>query len=100
MQKKDLKHRDVETCGTTVFVLRDSGKEIVNMDNLPSNIQDGCYFYWTWTLEDIAVYVQMLFPNEQLVIYVWEETGLSGWIFKYVSSRDYWVEHGSTKGFA
>ena len=98
MKKEELNQRDVETCGTTVFVLREDGKEIINMDNLESQITDGCYIYWT--LEDISNYVLAMFPNERIVIYVWEETGLSGLIFQYGKDGDFWVKHGSTKGFA
>ncbi len=97
MKKDELKHLEVEPCGTTIFVTRDSGKEMVNMDNCESRIQDGYFF---WTLEDIAGYIHALFPNERVVITVWEESGLTGRIFRYGNSADYWELHGTTRGFA
>lgn len=68
------------------------------MDDLETRNNGSCYFYWT--LEDIAGYIHALFPNERLVITMWEESGLSGRIFRYGNSSDYWELHSTTRGFA
>lgn len=51
-------------------------------------------------LKDISERITNRYGDE-LVIYVWEELGLSGRIYKYVAydSND-WQLHGKTNGFA
>ncbi|PLS19290.1 hypothetical protein CVD28_02435 [Bacillus sp. M6-12] len=69
---------------------------LIPCEELELKVHEGMSYL---TLQDISEQIQKKFGKE-VIIDVWEETGLNGYIYRYGGYGDYWVKHGTTRGFA
>ncbi|OAH53109.1 hypothetical protein AWH48_12190 [Domibacillus aminovorans] len=79
----------VETAEDTILVPLEKF-EMKSQGNIP------CL---TLTLKDIAGQCIGLY-GKSILIDVWYELGLNGYIYRYGNYAPEWVEHGKTRGFA
>ncbi|WP_121616874.1 hypothetical protein [Virgibacillus halodenitrificans] len=97
---ENLNDKFIEMINTKIIVevLNENVKTLlISCDELDLKLQDGIMPYLT--LGDIAEQLEKRFM-EPIIIYVWVELGLNGYIYRYGGPDRYWMEHGKTKGFA
>ncbi|MFO6498582.1 MULTISPECIES: hypothetical protein [Bacillus] len=79
-----------------VIIVRVNRNEMINLDNFEVKEHEGMPYL---TLRDIAEQVTKMY-GETIVIDVWIELGLNGYIYRYVGPDGEWKKHGHSKGYA
>ncbi|MCY8577557.1 hypothetical protein MOD24_17065 [Bacillus haynesii] len=70
--------------------------KIIPPDNLEVKYHQGMPFL---TLRDIAEQITKIY-GKTIIIDVWIELALNGYIYRYVGPDGEWKKHGHTKGYA
>ncbi len=89
----------IEMITTRIIVSREKEEDILIpcKDFALKTHQGMPYLY----LEDISEQVQARFGKDVIIIDVWYELDLNGYIYRYCKPDfDGWIKHGTTRGYA
>ncbi|MED2945267.1 hypothetical protein P4282_22925 [Bacillus swezeyi] len=95
-QIESLAEMFIEMIDPVIIVRFGDCNEMIRLDNLEVKYHEGMPYL---TLRDIAEQVTKMY-GETIVIDVWIELGLNGYIYRYVGPDGEWKKHGHSKGYA
>jgi hypothetical protein len=87
----------VNTKVIVTFLNNDKDAKLIPCEEFRLKLADGIMPYLH--LEDISKQVIKWF-GKGVIIDVWQELGLNGYIYRYGNHGEFWEEHGRTKGYA
>jgi hypothetical protein len=94
--KENLDDSFIEMVDTVIIVSIDGDRKLVPTEEFELKFHEGMPYL---NLEDIAIQLEAKF-GQDIIIDVWYELGIKGYIYRYGNYGRYWVEHGTTRGYA